>query len=270
MVKAFGFAIITLSLVPLTGYAGQISLAQMTFTGIGAVAMATWGANGSPVAGAASIVVCAVVGAVVALPALRLTGIYLALATAAFALFCTSMFFNQSGVMPGGSVSVPGVNFGFIEITNDYRQLVLFAVMFAVIGNLLVVMRRGSMGRRLTAMKDSPVACATLGLNITARPRSACSPCPPPSPAPGARWRAGPSSPTTSPSPASLPVTMLAVVGGIGSIAGAFFGGILLGAFPIGSTVFAANAIGVFKIVSLSVTDVLSFAPGHDRHQPRP
>ena len=52
VVKAFGFAIVTLSLVPLTGYAGQISLAQMTFTGIGAVAMATWGANGSPFVGA--------------------------------------------------------------------------------------------------------------------------------------------------------------------------------------------------------------------------
>ena len=45
VVKGFGFALITLSLVPLTGYAGQISLAQMTFTGIGAVAMAAWGAK---------------------------------------------------------------------------------------------------------------------------------------------------------------------------------------------------------------------------------
>ncbi|MBS1837548.1 MAG: ABC transporter permease, partial [Actinobacteria bacterium] len=72
--KGFGFALITLSLVPLTGYAGQISLAQMTFTGIGALAMATWGATGSPIGVAIAVVLCAVVGGVVALPALRLSG----------------------------------------------------------------------------------------------------------------------------------------------------------------------------------------------------
>jgi hypothetical protein len=62
--------------------------------------------------------------------------------------------------------------------------------------------------------------------------------------------------------PASLPVTMLAVVGGIGSVAGAFMGGIFLGAFPIASTVFAANAIGVFRFISLPITDLVAFAPG--------
>ena len=259
--KGFGFAVVTLSLVPLTGYAGQISLAQLTFTGIGAVAMATWGATGSPVGVALAILACAVVGAVVALPALRLSGIYLALATAAFALFCTSMFFSQTDVMPGGSIQVPPLSFGPVEITSDYRQLILFAITFALIGNLLVVLRRNAWGRRLAAMKDSPVACATLGLNLTSTKVGVFALSAAIAGAGGAL--AGRTFIADDFSlPASLPVTMLAVVGGIGSVAGAFVGGLLLGAIPIASTFFAASAIGIFRFVSLPMTDVLAFTPG--------
>ena len=259
--KGFGFALITLSLVPLTGYAGQISLAQMTFTGIGALAMATWGATGSPVGVVIAVVLCAVVGAVVALPALRLSGIYLALATAAFALFCTAMVFGQAEVMPGGSIQVPGLDIAGFQITNDYRQLILFAVAFALLGNLLVLLRRSAWGRRLAAMKDSPVACATLGLNLTSTKVGVFALSAAIAGLGGAlagrTFIADDFSLTNS-----LPITMLAVVGGIGSVAGAFFGGLLLGAIPIASTVFAANAIGIFRFVSMPVRDVLSFTPG--------
>ena len=259
--KGFGFALITLSLVPLTGYAGQISLAQMTFTGIGALAMATWGASGSPVGVAIAVLLCAVVGAIVALPALRLSGIYLALATAAFALFCSSMVFGQAEVMPGGSLQVPGLTiFGF-EVGNDYRQLVLFAVTFAVLGNVLILLRRSAWGRRVAAMKDSPVACATLGLNLTSTKVGVFALSAAIAGMGGAiagRTFIADDFGLTN----SLPITMLAVVGGIGSVAGAFLGGLILGVMPIAATMFAANAIGIFRFVTMPVTDVLSFTPG--------
>jgi ABC-type branched-subunit amino acid transport system permease subunit len=259
--KGAGIALVTLSLVPLTGYAGQISLAQMTFVGIGAVAMAAWGASGSPLAVVLVVAVCAVVGAVVALPALRLSGIYLALATAAFALFCTAMFFNQQTIIRAGSVQVPPLSFGPLSINTDFRQLVLTAIVFALLGNGLVWLRRSAWGRRLTAMKDSPVACATLGLNLTSTKVGVFALSAAIAGAGGAM--SGRTFTADSFSlPASLPVTMLAVVGGIGSIAGAFIGGMLLGAIPIASTIFAANAIGIFRFVSLPVTNVLSFTPG--------
>ena len=112
LLTGFFTAVVTLSLVPLTGYAGQISLAQLTFTGIGAVAMATWGANGEPWAVAARRSACAR-WSVRWSPSLRCgcQGIYLALATAAFAMFCSSMVFNQTGVMPGGNRQVPRLDF---------------------------------------------------------------------------------------------------------------------------------------------------------------
>jgi len=257
----FYLAIVTLSLVPLTGYAGQISLAQLTFTGIGAVAMATWGANGSLLGVGIAIGVCALVGVIVAFPALRLSGIYLALATAAFALFCSAMFFNQVDVMPGGNRQVPRLNIGPLAINSDFRQLVLLAVVFAAIGNLLVLLRRSAWGRRLTAMKDSPVACATLGLNLTSTKVGVFALSAAIAGAAGAiSGRTFLADTLTL--PGSLSVTMLAVVGGIGSVAGAFFGGMLLGAFPIGATIFAANAIGIFGFVAVSVKDILVFSPG--------
>ncbi|MEY2571462.1 MAG: branched-chain amino acid transport system permease protein livM, partial [Acidimicrobiaceae bacterium] len=80
LMAVFGVAIVALSLVPLVGYAGQISLCQMSFAGIGAVVMAHHGEGGNPLALVLVALVCGVVGAIVALPALRLSGIYLALA----------------------------------------------------------------------------------------------------------------------------------------------------------------------------------------------
>lgn len=261
LLGGFFTAVVTLSLVPLTGYAGQISLAQLTFTGIGAVAMATWGANGEPWAVFLAVGLCAVVGGLIAFPALRLSGIYLALATAAFALFCSAMVFNQSGVMPGANRQVPRLQLGPLTIDSDYSQLVLFAVLFAVIGNLVILLRRSAWGRRLTALKDSPIACATLGLNLTSTKVGVFAL------SAAIAGAAGAVSGRTFLAdglalPASLSITMIAVVGGIGSVAGAFFGGLLLGAFPIFSTMFAANAIGIFGFVSLSIRDVLAFAPG--------
>ncbi len=261
VLNGFFTAIVVLSLVPLTGYAGQISLAQLTFTGIGAVAMATWGANGEPWAVLLAVGACAIVGGLIAFPALRLSGIYLALATAAFAMFCSAMFFNQVDVMPGGNRQVPRLDLGPLSIDSDYSQLVLFAVVFAVLGNLLILLRRSSWGRRLTAMKDSPVACATLGLNLTSTKVGVFALSAAIAGAAGAVAGRTFLADTLS-LPSSLPITMMAVVGGIGAVSGAFFGGMLLGIFPIASAMFAANAIGVFGFISISVRDVLAFSPG--------
>src|SRR5205807_143271 len=73
------FAIIMLSVVLLTGYGGQVSLAQLTFVGFGAFAMGKIGGGGSVWGILVAVVLAGVVGAVAALPALRLQGLYLGL-----------------------------------------------------------------------------------------------------------------------------------------------------------------------------------------------
>jgi hypothetical protein len=110
-------------------------------------------------------------------------------------------------------------------------------------------------------LKDSPIACATLGLNLTATKVGVFALSAAIAGAAGATSGRTFLAETLS-LPSSLSITMIAVVGGIGSVAGAFFGGLLLGALPIFSTLFAANAIGLFGFVSLSVKDFLAFMPG--------
>ena len=263
VVNAMFFAIVALSLVPLTGFAGQISLAQMSFVGIGAVVMSQVGKNGATPAGViVALVVCAVVGAIVALPALRLTGIYLALATAAFSLLMSKVVFTQNKLVTGGTVKVPGVDLGVFEPSNNQRQAVMLAVVFAVVGMFVVWLRRGSYGRRLIAMKDSPVACATLGLDLTRTKIGVFALSASIAGLAGAL--ANKSMPATDYELlSSMSVTMLAVVGGIGAIGGAVIGGLLLGTFQtLIPSLFAANTVGVFRFVQVSVPDLMKFTPG--------
>ncbi len=263
VVNAMYFAIIALSLVPLTGFAGQISLAQMSFVGIGAVVMSQVGKDGATPAGViVALVVCAIVGALVALPALRLTGIYLALGTAAFSVLMSKVVFSQTKLVAGGTVKVPGLDLGVFEPTTNQQQALLLAVVFALLGTFVIWLRRGSYGRRLIAMKDSPVACATLGLDLTRTKIGVFALSASIAGLAGAL--ANRSMPTSDYELlSSMSVTMLAVVGGIGAIGGAVIGGFLIGAFQtLIPNLMAANTVGVFRFVQISVPDLMKFTPG--------
>ncbi|MCU1377910.1 MAG: inner-rane translocator [Acidimicrobiales bacterium] len=175
--KVWGLALIGLSFVPLVGYAGRISLCQLGFGGIGAVVVAHLGAGGNPLALVAAAVVTAGVGVVVALPALRLSGIYLALSTAAFAVALDRWIFNlpaftvlghQVSLFRDGSLDIARPRLGPVDLAGDQAFFIAGAVVFAL-GLLLVVgVRRSDAGRGLLAMRDSPAACATLGMNVRA------------------------------------------------------------------------------------------------------
>jgi ABC-type branched-subunit amino acid transport system ATPase component/branched-subunit amino acid ABC-type transport system permease component len=159
-------AIVMLSLVLLTGYGGMASLCQFTFLGLGAYAMGhAGGTGGSPLGLLAAAGLAAGFGLLVALPTLRLRGLYLALATLAFAAAMDLTFFTRV-LGSGGQLDVarPHV-FGITPTGRTY--FVELAIVFAIAGIGVLAVRRGAFGLRLTAMDDSPAACATLGLNIT-------------------------------------------------------------------------------------------------------
>ncbi len=139
-------AVVALSLVPLTGFAGQISLAQMTFAGLGGVIAGVMGAHLSPWGAIVGVAVTAVVGAIVALPALRLQGIYLALATAAFSMLMYEVFFLQDSIMPGNTRQVPPLKIGGIEVSSNGVQCVVLAVAFALVGIGLVALASRRVG----------------------------------------------------------------------------------------------------------------------------
>jgi branched-chain amino acid transport system permease protein len=160
------FAIVMLSLVLLTGYGGHVSLAQFTFAGVGALAYSKLG-EPNLYGLLLSALIAAGVGALVALPVLRLTGLYLALSTLAFAsimdklLFQADFAFGFNGTLPADRLSILGTS-----ITDTGAYVFVMAVFFVVISILLLLLRHGVVGRMLIAMRDSPAACGTLGLDM--------------------------------------------------------------------------------------------------------
>ena len=163
--NALAFAIVMLSLVLLTGYGGYVSLAQLSFMGIGAAVVCKMDTS-SPLALVLAALVAAAVGALVALPVLRLTGLYLALATFAFAQLMDKLVF-QADFMFGfnGSLNAKRVTFFGLHFASTASYVFLMTLVFALIAVGLLVLRRGPVGRVLIAMRDSPAACGTLGLN---------------------------------------------------------------------------------------------------------
>ena len=165
--NAVYIAIVMLSLVLLTGYGGHVSLGQLAFAGIGALSYAKFGQfNITGLVFAA--LVTAGVGALVALAVLRLTGLYLTLATLAFATLAEKLIFTSSiGFGFGGTKTVEPLNFFGITFPADRpgKLVVLMAVFLIAIALGLLVLRRGVVGRMLIALRDSPAACGTLGLD---------------------------------------------------------------------------------------------------------
>ena len=172
--RMWGLAIVGLSVIPIVGYAGRLSLCQMTFAGIGATMVGHLGARGNPLSLLAAAGVCAVIGVIVGIPALRLSGIYFALATAAFAITMDNWVFplpafNLFGhpYAPFGSGSLVFAPFriGSLALNSQKSQFIAGSVAFVILVVLVVALRRSEFGQRLLAMKDSPAACATLGMN---------------------------------------------------------------------------------------------------------
>ena len=171
----YGFAI--LSLVLLTGYVGQVSLCQATFVGIGAYTSA-WLFNvfhvDYLVAMAGATVAAFAIGILVGVPALRLRGIMLAIVTLGVALVFDRYFFvdhafdwftnGAAGWRVDGAV-VARVPMDWIDhVTNVYRFGLL---LFLVVAVLLVNVHDAGSGRRFRAIRDSELAAATMGVDLT-------------------------------------------------------------------------------------------------------
>ncbi len=165
--EGFIYALIALTLVVLTGWAGQISLAQFSFVGVGAfTAGHLAGSHGQHFLFAALVgmLLAVPLGIVVGLVSLRLSGLYLALATLAFALVMDNIFFNRSDVSGG----LTGITVPRPEYFNGRASLYeLVVIVFGLLAVGAYALRQGPVGRRLHIVRDSPLAASTLGVNLT-------------------------------------------------------------------------------------------------------
>ena len=171
MVAVYAIAILGLSL--LTGFNGQISLGHGAFYAIGAyttaILMSAWNVPywaTLPV----SMAVCALVGFLLGLPALRLGGLYLALTTFSLAVAVPQilkykLFETWTGGVQGLVIDKPSPPFGLPLSPDQFLYLftlVVAAVLYLVAWNLV----RGRMGRAMMAIRDHAMAAEAMGINL--------------------------------------------------------------------------------------------------------
>lgn len=167
-------ALVMLSIVVLTGYAGQLSLAQFAVAGFGAfVAGRLSATHGLPFWLAAPIGVCAAVplGVLFALPAVRTRGINLAVVTLGLGSALELLVFDNTSYTGGiegtqvGNATLFGWDVDSIAHPSRYGILVL--VCFVVCAWLVSNVRRGRTGRRLIAARTNERAAAALGISVS-------------------------------------------------------------------------------------------------------
>jgi branched-chain amino acid transport system permease protein len=168
--QVYIYAIAILGLNMLTGYNGQFSLGHGAFYAIGAyisaIMMDRWNISYGwtiPVAG----VLCLIVGFLFGLPALRLEGLYLALATFSLALAVPQIlkyFEHWTGGSQGIVLSKPNAPFGLRLNPDQWLYFVTLAtlvLLFWLGANLL----RGRVGRAIVAIRDNHIAAEAMGIN---------------------------------------------------------------------------------------------------------
>jgi branched-chain amino acid transport system permease protein len=225
--------------------------------------MAHLGGNGNPLGLLWAALIPAAIGALIALPALRLSGIYLALATASFAVILDRWIFNLPNIrvfgmfnvklFEQGSVSVGRFHVFGIHTDTPRQQVILCAIAFCLLAILVVAVRRSRFGRRLLAMKDSEAACATLGMNLVGTKLAVFAFSAGIAGIGGALYGGVQQSVNAQMFSFinGLPIFMLVVVGGVGAIGGAFFAGLSL-----------ALITNILPEVIPSLSNVLLVTPG--------
>jgi len=164
------YAVVTLSIVVLAGWAGQVSLGQMGFVGVGGAIAATatgeWGLDltlALLIAGVSGAAVAVVVG----LPALRLRGLYLGVVTLAFGLATTSYFLNRQffAWVPVGRIDRPPL-LGQWHLDSPTRIYYVCLGGFALMAFLVQGVRQSRAGRVLIAARENERATQAYGVSV--------------------------------------------------------------------------------------------------------
>ncbi len=164
-------AVVAVGLNLLVGYTGQISLGHAGFFAVGAYTQGLlltrlgWGFVPSLVASAAT---SALAGYCVGLPALRLSGPYLAIATLAFGLAVHQVLVNWEGLSGGRSgLFLPELHLAGLSLRDE--RVLYWVVLVVACGLVLAAVRivRSYVGRALVAVRDSDVAAEMSGVNLT-------------------------------------------------------------------------------------------------------
>ncbi|MHB8465241.1 MAG: ATP-binding cassette domain-containing protein [Acidimicrobiales bacterium] len=165
------FAILILSLVVLTGWTGQISLAQMAFAAIGGCVAGSMAQTGKDffIAVAAAGLVGMMVAVAIGIPALRIKGPFMAVTTLAFAVATGSYFVNEAHfpwLVPDRSQPIPRpIILGKFDLSSEWSMY--YVVLAALVFCMAVVwrMRTSRTGRVMLAVRDNTRAAQSYGVS---------------------------------------------------------------------------------------------------------
>jgi branched-subunit amino acid ABC-type transport system permease component len=165
------FSTIFLSITLITGMGGQLSLCQATLAGVGAFTAAQLANHlglSLLVGGIVGALLAAVVAVVLAVASLRLKGLGLALMTIAAALFFDNSVFTQGTISNGHALTIESkwVGLGLFN-PNGHSLFVLLMVVLVISTLGVLLIRSGTTGQYLSAMRGSETAAAGLGINLT-------------------------------------------------------------------------------------------------------
>ncbi|WP_164658952.1 branched-chain amino acid ABC transporter permease [Tropicibacter sp. Alg240-R139] len=234
------WAIAGLGLMVLTGHTGQASLGHAAFLAIGCYANIILIEAGVPfmIAFPVAGLITGIIGATIAVPALRLHGIYLAIFTLAMSILMDDIIVLAEPITGGvAGKYAPSVGvFGFMVdrwgTPNEFYWLTLGVVVLVTLGYINIL--RAPLGRSFIAVRDSEVSAQAMGVDIS-RTKTisfglSCM---------VTGWAgalmglyAGAFNNETFSVVISIQLLMMIVIGGLGSIHGAFFGAIIIGFLP--------------------------------------
>lgn len=255
----FIYGLCGVSLMVLAGYTGLVSLGHAAFIGIGAYVYVYLAQDlGMPwiVAVAAAVAATAGSGVLVGLPALRMTGVYLSIATLAFALIIQEVFTRWDSVTGGlkGKPVGKAVAFGLSMGTDE--RFYFLSLAFLIVGLWLTAnLLRSPTGRAWVAIRDSEVAAQSMGVNLAVYKTMAFAYSAGLMGAAGALFahKIGFLAPDIFSVLFSIQFLLMVVVGGLGSLHGAVYGAIFVAMLPVlisqsrdAVPVWAGHVFGVF------------------------
>ena len=231
------YAIVGLGLMLLAGFTGLFSLGHAAFLGVGAYTQAVMVNAGVPfpLALACAALLSAAVGMVVGLPALRVKGIYLGMATLAFGFIVEEVMARWEKVTGGNAglhVHTPSL-FGWeLDSTTEFYGLCLLLCVGATLA--IVNLMRSPTGRAFVAIRDSEISAQSMGIHIARYKTMSFALSAALAGLGGALYahKIQFLSPEQFSIIQSIDLLLMVVVGGLGSIHGAFFGAIFLIVMP--------------------------------------
>jgi branched-chain amino acid transport system permease protein len=232
------YAMAGIGLMLLSGYTGQISLGHAAFFAAGAytetlLLMKGWP---FPITLLAAGLLAAALGVAIGLPALRLSGIYLAIATLAFAFIVEEILARWERVTGGNNgLTVPPITLGGVALDPSrapfyYLALVILVLLILAAINVL----RSPTGRAFVAIRDSEIAAQSMGVNLARYKTTAFALSAGFTGVAGAFYahKLQFVSPEAFTILLSIELLVLVVVGGLGSLHGAVYGAIVIIVLP--------------------------------------